>query len=56
MRRSYTVDISGDAEERFHIGIVRLRFQWIREEDHKVNLTFGDSGPDLLVTSQRPTF
>ena len=31
-----------------------LRFQWVPEEDQKVNFAFGDARTDLLIATQRP--
>ena len=40
------------AQQRLHIRIVRLRFQWIPEEDQKINLVGDDLGSDLLIAAQ----
>src|SRR5260221_3031854 len=42
----------GDAQERSHIGIVRVRLQWVPEENEEIDLTLGDLRPDLLIAAQ----
>ena len=44
----------GDAEERFHIRIVRVRLQRVPEENEDVDFAFADLRSNLLVPAQRP--
>ena len=39
----------GDAQQRFHIRVMRMRFQRISEEDQDADLAFSDLGSDLLI-------
>jgi hypothetical protein len=43
-----------DAQQRLHIGVVRLRLQRVPEEDEKINLPLRNLRADLLVAAKRP--
>src|SRR6266496_369370 len=43
-------------QKRLYIGVVRLWFQRVPEENKEVNFVLDDLGPDLLIASQRSTF
>jgi hypothetical protein len=43
----------GDAQERAHVGLVRMGLERIPEEDEHVELARGDERADLLVTAER---
>jgi hypothetical protein len=42
-------------QQRLDVRIMRMRRQWIPEENEEINLTFSNPGPDLLIT-QLSTF
>jgi hypothetical protein len=43
----------GQTEKGLDIGVMRLRFHGVPEEDKNVDLSFGYTGADLLVTAER---
>jgi hypothetical protein len=43
-----------DAQQRPHIGVVRLHLERIPEEDQQIELTLSDHRPDLLVAAEWP--
>lgn len=43
-----------EAQQRFHIGIMRQRLQRIPKENKKLDIAFRDLRADLLITAQRP--
>src|SRR5664280_2433815 len=47
-----TVMYHGDAEQRLHVDIVRLRLEWVPEEEHDVQATLRDPRADLLVSAK----
>jgi hypothetical protein len=52
--RHWNVPDDGNAQEGLHVVVVRVRLEWIPEEDQQVDLALRDLRADLLVASQRP--
>jgi hypothetical protein len=51
-RPSDVVD-DGDAQQRLHVDVVRMRLERVPEEDHEVDPAFCDRRSNLLVSSER---
>src|SRR5581483_2703716 len=43
----------GAAQQGLHVDVVRVRREWVPEEDHEIDPALGDRRADLLVAAER---
>jgi hypothetical protein len=54
--RKWNVPNHRNPQQCLNVRIMRMRRQWVPEENEEINLTFSNPGPDLLIAIQLSTF